>query len=90
MRHLRLFFSVILCCGLVVAFSIVGCGDDRYDECSDICCFMDERCLGTIMQTCTDASGELDWTTFSNSDCADEGKDCVMQAGYPHDIAVCE
>ena len=32
MRHWRLFFSVIFCCGLAGAFSMVGCGDEDTDD----------------------------------------------------------
>ena len=88
MRRWRLFSFVIWFWGLPVVFSMIGCGDDRYDECSDICCFMEERCVGTTKQVCLDVTGELDWTT--GRDCADEGKDCVMKNGYPNDIATCE
>ena len=42
MKHCKLFLSLILCCGLTAAFSMVGCGDDEGDDnggdrCSALC-----------------------------------------------------
>jgi len=32
MRHCRLLFSVILCCGLAVGYGLLGCGDGEDGE----------------------------------------------------------